>query len=160
MPAFSQTILVGHMTRDPELRYLPDQTPVVSFGVAVNHEFKTKSGEQRKDVMFMDCSAFGKRGETINQWFKKGKPILVRGRLRLEKWQDKQSGTERSKHTLQVEDFAFVGGKDDGDGERQPSRSSGGAKPQHAHQEPPFSGEKEFQESDIPFMMEWHRTPV
>lgn len=164
MPSFSQTILIGHLTRDPEIRYMPDQTPVVSFGVAVNHKFTTKSGEKREDAMFMDCSAFGKKGETINEWFKKGKPILVRGRLRLERWQDKQSGAERSKHTLQVEDFAFVGGnKEDEGGEqpappqRQPSRAGGGSRPKQTV--PPYTDEG-INPDDVPFHHEWHRTPI
>lgn len=164
MPSFSQTILIGHLTRDPELRYLPNQTPVVSFGVAVNHKFTTAGGEKKEDVMFMDCSCFGKKGETINEWFKKGKPILVRGRLRLERWQDKQSGAERSKHTLQVEDFAFVGGdrEEGGGGDRQPQRQEsrgGGSRPRQT-QEVPYTGESEFSEDSIPFHHESHRSPI
>lgn len=108
MPNYNTCLFVGHLTRDVQLKFLPSQTAVADFGIAVNHKYKVQD-EKREDVMFLDCSVFGKKAETISQYFQKGKAILVRGRLAYETWEDKQGGGKRSKHKLYVEDFTFVG---------------------------------------------------
>lgn len=116
MPNFNKVILIGHITRDPET--VGQAGAVTKFGLAVNHKWRTKDGEDREEVCFVDCAAFGKTGETIVKFFKKGKPILVEGRLRFETWESE--GGKRSKHTISVESFGFVGGnKADGDGEQE-----------------------------------------
>lgn len=109
---FNKVILMGNLTRDPQLKYLPSQTALVEFGIACNRKFKTQSGEQRDEVCFVDCVVFGKRAEVINQHFSKGKPIFVEGRLKYDTWEDKQNGGKRSKLSVMVENFEFVGGKD------------------------------------------------
>lgn len=121
---FSQTILLGHLTRDPQLKYLPSQTACCEFGVAVNRKWKTDAGEEREDVLFMDCTAYGKRGEVINQYMKKGSAIFVVGSLRFDQWEDKNGGGKRSKHSLTVEDFQFVGGRPEGEGEQRQQKQS------------------------------------
>ncbi len=118
MAAFNKIILVGNLTRDPELKYLPNQTAVVTFGLAVNHKYKTRDGEAREDVCFVDCTIFGKGGEIIQQYCQKGKPLLVEGRLKYETWEDKQGGGKRSKHIVMVDNFQLMGGRPrEGDGE-------------------------------------------
>src|SRR5258705_1879751 len=112
MANFNKVILAGNLTRDPQLRYLPSQTAVVDFGLAVNHRWRTPQGEDREEVLFIDCSAFGKMAETINKYCQKGKPILVEGRLKYETWDDKESGGKRSKHKVIVDGFQFLGGRD------------------------------------------------
>ncbi len=112
MASFNQVILMGNLTRDPVLKYLPSQTAVAEFGIAANRKFRTQSGEDREEVLFVDCSAFGKTGELINQYFTKGKPIFIQGRLKYDSWEDKQGGGKRSKLSVQVENFQFIGGKD------------------------------------------------
>ena len=92
MANYNKIILVGNLTRDPQMRYLPSQMAVTDFGMAVNHKFKTKTGEDREEVLFIDCSAFGKAGEIINKYCQKGKQILVEGRLKYDTWEDKQGG--------------------------------------------------------------------
>src|SRR5204863_5187719 len=87
MANFNKIILVGNLTRDPQLKYLPSQMAVVDFGLAVNHKFRTKTGEDREEVCFIDCSCFGKGAEIINQYCQKGKPILVEGRLKYDTWE-------------------------------------------------------------------------
>ena len=175
MANYNKIILVGNLTRDPELRYLPSNMAVAQFGLAVNHRFKTKTGEDREEVLFIDCSCFGRGGEIINQYCKKGKQLLVEGRLKLETWEDKQGGGKRSKHTVVVDNFQFLGGPGDGGGggggmgggydedQRPPQRSA--PAPQRGPQqqrgpaarqpqpqaEPPFGDEQEFKEDDIPF---------
>jgi single-strand DNA-binding protein len=116
MANYNKIILVGNLTRDPQMRYLPSQMAVTDFGLAVNHKFKTKSGEDREEVLFIDCSAFGKAGEIINQYCQKGKQILVEGRLKYDTWEDKQGGGKRSKHSVVVDNFQFLGGGRDAGG--------------------------------------------
>ena len=90
---------------------------VVEFGLAVNHKFRTKDGQDREEVMFIDCSCFGKGAEVINTYCQKGKPLLVEGRLKLDTWEDKQGGGKRSKHTVQVDNFQLLGSRDDRGGD-------------------------------------------
>ena len=105
----NKIILLGNLTRDPQLSYLPSNTAVCEFGIAVNRKFKKQDGTQGEEVLFIDCQIFGKRADVINKYFKKGNPILVEGRLKLDQWQDQQ-GNNRSRHKVFVENFEFVGG--------------------------------------------------
>src|SRR5215213_8677844 len=116
MASFNQVILMGNLTRDPQLKFLPSQTAVAEFGVACNRKFTTQSGEQREEVTFVDCTAFGKTAENINKYFTKGKPIFIEGRLKYDQWEDKQGGGKRSKLTVHVNNFQFIGGRDGGGG--------------------------------------------
>jgi single-strand DNA-binding protein len=173
MANFNKVILLGNLTRDPELRYLPSQMAVVDFGIAVNHKFRTAAGEDREEVMFIDCSAFGKQAEVIKQYCQKGKQLMVEGRLKLDSWDDKQTGQKRSKHKVTIENFQFVGSRDGGSGgggdagrsyedqpprqqqNRGPARQQGQRAPAAANQTPPaeqpFGDEQNFKEDDIPF---------
>jgi len=166
MANFNRIILVGNLTRDPQLRYLPSQMAVVDFGIAVNHKFRTKTGEDREEVMFIDCACFGKGGEVINQYCQKGRPILIEGRLKFDTWEDKQGGGKRSKHSVVVDNFQLLGSRDGGAGggmrnqegdEGAPGRAAPprapaqrGA-PQQPQQQPPFGDEQQFHDDDIPF---------
>jgi single-strand DNA-binding protein len=106
------------------MKYLPSQTAVVEFGVACNRKFKKADGSDGEEVTFVDCTSFGKQAEVINQYFTKGKPIFIEGRLRYDTWDDKQGGGKRSKITVVIENFQFVGGNNDGGGEdRQEERA-------------------------------------
>ena len=165
MASYNKVILVGNLTRDPQLRYLPSQMAVVEFGLAVSHKYRTAQGEDREEVCFIDCNAFGKLGETINKYCQKGKLLLVEGRLKFDTWEDKESGGKRSKHRVTVEGFQFLGGRPDGGGAppaeeveappRQQQRPAGAKPPQGRpapqQQEPPISNEEHFKEDDIPF---------
>jgi single-strand DNA-binding protein len=107
MRGFSKAIIVGNLTRDPELRSTPNGASVCSFSVAVNRTFRDSNGEQKEDVSFIDCSAWGKLGEMINQYAKKGTGVLVSGRLSQHSWEDKD-GKKRSRTEIVVEDFNFT----------------------------------------------------
>jgi len=109
MASFNKVILMGNLTRDPELRYTPKGTAVARIGVAVNRVWKTETGETREEVTFVDVDAYGKTAETIAQYLKKGNPILVEGRLRLHTWEDKQTQQKQSKLRVDLETFKFVG---------------------------------------------------
>jgi single-strand DNA-binding protein len=167
MANYNKIILVGNLTRDPQLKYLPSQMAVAEFGLAVNHKFKTKTGEDREEVLFIDCACFGKGGEIINQYCQKGKQLLVEGRLKYDTWDDKQGGGKRSKHSVVVENFQFLGGGrgegggyqggDDSSQDRPPQRgpsSRGPSAPsqrQNPPPEQPFGEEQQFKDEDIPF---------
>jgi single-strand DNA-binding protein len=117
---FNKVILGGHLTRDPELKTLASGTTLCGFGLASSRK---RAGAE--ETVFIDCTAFGKTAELIQQYFQKGSPILVEGRLRLEKWQDKISGDNRSKISVTVENMAFVGKGAGGQQPQQPAAQSG-----------------------------------
>ena len=112
---FSKAIITGNLTRDPELRTTTNGASVCSFSVAVNRNYKDSSGTQQEAVSFIDCAAWGKAGEIINQYARKGTGILVSGRLDQRSWDDKE-GKRRSRVEIVVEDFNFLGGIDQGGG--------------------------------------------
>jgi len=115
MASFNRIILMGNLTRDPQLKYLPNNTAVCEFGLAVNHRWRDRDGNQREEVCFVDVTAFGRQGEVINQYVTKGRPILVEGRLKLDTW-TAQDGGKRSKHSVIVDNFQFVGAREGGGG--------------------------------------------
>lgn len=114
MRGFNKVVLMGNLTRDPELRSTPSGQQVASFSLAVNRTWKNASGEQQEAVDYIDCNVWGKPGEIINQYMTKGSGILVSGRLQQRSWE--QDGQKRSKVEVVVEDFNFVGGQGQGGG--------------------------------------------
>jgi single-strand DNA-binding protein len=108
MASFNKVILVGNLTRDPEVRYSPKGTAIAKLGLAINRNYRTESGEQREETTFVDVDAFGRQAETIGQYLKKGRPIMVEGRLKLDSWEDKQSGQKRSRLGVVLENFQFL----------------------------------------------------
>ena len=107
MANFNKVILLGNLTREPQLSYLPSQTAVVDFGLAVNRKWSSKDGEDKSEVCFVDCRAFGKPAENINKYLDKGNPVLIEGRLTHNTW-TAQDGSRRSKHYVTVEHFQFI----------------------------------------------------
>lgn len=166
--AFNKVMLMGNLTRDPQLKYLPSQTAVVEFGIAVNRRYRTSAGEDKEEVTFIDCTAFGGTAETINKWCQKGKSLFVEGRLHYEQWEDKQGGGRRSKLKVIVENFQFVGGRQSqdegagGNGEHEqtidrstdqtptPRRQAPPSRPAPPA-ESPSGGEQKFDDDSIPF---------
>ena len=108
MASFNKVILVGNLTRDPELRYTPSGKAIAKIGMAVSRAWTTETGEKKEDVTFVDVDSFGRQAEVIAQYFKKGRPILVEGRLKLDQWDDKQTGQKRSKLGIVLESFSFL----------------------------------------------------
>lgn len=151
MANYNQVLLMGNLTRDPQLRMLPSGTAICEFGMAVNRKWKTAQGEAREEVCFVDCAAFGKQAETINQYCQKGKSLFVSGRLHFDSWEDKQGGFKRSKLSVVVENFQFIGGREQDGGERQtqPPGRERFRKPPPA--ENPIGDEEHFGSDDIPF---------
>ncbi|MEY2715081.1 MAG: single-stranded DNA-binding protein [Planctomycetota bacterium] len=149
MPSYNKVLLMGNLTRDVQLKSLPSGQPVAEIGLAINRKFKTKDGQDREEVTYVDCECWGPRAEVIAKYFSKGKPIFVEGRLKLDSWEDKD-GQKRSKMRVVIDDFQFVEGRGGGgggagaadDGGYAPSRSSGGGS---------RGGHSGIQEEEIPF---------
>jgi single-strand DNA-binding protein len=120
MGSFSKVVLLGNLTRDPSTGTLPSGATVCEFGLAVNRPWKDADGQMRDEVLFMDCAAYGKSGQTMGQYLKKGNPVLVEGHLKLDRWQDDQ-GNARSKVRTVVERFQFIGRGE----QAQPDQTSG-----------------------------------
>jgi single-strand DNA-binding protein len=108
MASFNKVILLGNLTRDPELRYTPKGTAVAGFGLAVNRSYTTEAGEKKEEVTFVDIDAFGRTAEIVGQYLKKGRPVFIEGRLRYQTWDDKQTGQKKSKLGVILESFQFL----------------------------------------------------
>ncbi len=155
MANFNKVILAGNLTRDPELRYTPKGVAIAKLGLAINRTWKNETGETKEEVTFVDVDAFARQAEVIGQYLKKGNPILIEGRLRLDTWDDKQTNQKRSKLGVVLESFQFLG---TGRGEPgaapaappaqrpapQPAPASGPA-------EAPDSSNPPLEEDDVPF---------
>jgi len=109
MPSLNKVLLMGNLTRDPELRVTPKGTPICQFSLAINRQFKMESGESREEVIYVDVEAWGKQGETIAKYLTKGRPLYVEGRLRLDQWEDKNTKEKRSRMKVVLEQFQFLG---------------------------------------------------
>lgn len=119
MSSVNKVILIGHLGRDPEARYLPSGDAVVNFSIATSERFTDKAGEKQEKTEWHRCVAFGKRGEVIGEHMKKGSQIYVEGKITTKKWTDKE-GNERYSTEIVVENFQFLGGKKPEDGESSP----------------------------------------
>ena len=156
MANFNKVILAGNLTRDPELRYTPKGTAIAKIGLAINRNWTTETGEKREEVTYVDVDAFGKTAELIGQYFKKGRPILMEGRLKYDTWDDKQTNQKRSKLGVVMESFQFIDSQRGGDS----GGSGGGAggagprpsRPAPASDAPPSEPEGPApEEDDVPF---------
>jgi single-strand DNA-binding protein len=153
MASFNKVILMGNLTRDPELRYTPKGTAIARIGLAVNRVWKTETGETREETTFVDVDAFGKTAETIGQYMKKGSPILVEGRLRLHTWEDKQTNQKQSKLRVDLETFKFVGSANREGGSPAPraATATAAAPAAVATAEPAEPDMRPPEEDDVPF---------
>lgn len=116
MGSYNKVLLMGNLTRDIEVRHLPSGQAVGNVGLAVNRKFKTADGELREEVTYVDCEAWGKTAENMAKFFSKGRPIFIEGRLKLDTWQDKTDGSNRSKLKVVIDNFQFVDSKGGGEG--------------------------------------------
>ena len=144
MRGYNKVILIGNLTRDPELRYTNKGTAVARLGLAVNRTWKDgESGETKEEVTFVDVDAWGRQAETIGQYLKKGRPIMIEGRLKLDTWEDKQTQQKRSKLGVVLETFQFLDSGRTSDGDP----GGGSASPRPAANEP----EGLPNDDDVPF---------
>jgi single-strand DNA-binding protein len=129
MPSLNKVMLIGKLTRNPELRVTPKGTSICQFSLAINRQFKLESGESREEVLFVDVEAWGKAGETIAKYCTKGKPLYVEGRLRLDSWEDKNTKEKRSRMKIVMEQFQFLGDSRDAS---RPAAEGAGSPPARA----------------------------
>ena len=122
---YNRVILAGNLTRDPELSYTPNNTAICKFGMAINRKWTPQGGEAKEEMCFVDCVTFGRQAETLNQYMRKGRPVLIEGRLTYSAWEG-QDGKRRSKLEVTVERFQFLGGKDDAPAETKPAAVGAG----------------------------------
>ncbi len=133
MPNFNKVLLMGNLTRDPELRYAgggTGGTPICKFGLAVNRQWRTQSGEAQEETCFVDLVVFGRQGETCNEYLSKGRPVFVEGRLSFSSWEDRETGAKRSKLEVVAERVQFLGGRNDGERQSGERQSGGGQREQ------------------------------
>jgi len=123
MANLNKVMLIGNLTRDPELRVTPKGTAICQFSLAVNRKFRDEAGADREEVTYVDIEAWGKSGENIAKYCTKGRPLFVEGRLRLDQWEDKNTKEKRSRMKVVLENFQFLGG---GRGEGGPGGGEGG----------------------------------
>lgn len=108
MANFNKVILAGNLTRDPELRYTPKGTAVARITLAVNRSYQSEGGEKKEEVSFVDVDIWGRQAEVISQYLKKGRPLLVEGRLKQDTWEDKNTKQKQSKLKVVLESFSFI----------------------------------------------------
>ncbi len=156
MASFNKVILIGNLTRDPELRVTANGNSICKLGLAVNRAYMTKEGERREETTFIDIDAFGKQAEVISKYMRKGRGLMVEGRLKLDQWE--QEGQKRSKLCVVLESFQFLGGRDDsdstsGDGYEQssPPVRSEPSSVKSENTETNFSNDEDTLEDDVPF---------
>lgn len=151
MANFNKVILVGNLTRDPELRYTPKGTAIAKIGLAVNRVWTNEAGEKKEDVTFIDVDCFGRTAENVGQYMRKGRPILIEGRLKLDQWDDKQTGAKRSKLGVVAETVQFLGSPGGGEGGApaapRPARPAAAAAPAAE----PAEGDAPPESDDVPF---------
>jgi single-strand DNA-binding protein len=140
MANLNKVLLIGNLTRDPELRYTPQGSAICDLGLAINRQYTTNDGVKKEEVCFVDITAWGRQAETCNRFVKKGSQIFVEGRLKLDSWQDKETGKNRSKLNVVAERIQFLSGtgagrqQDDGQDEQQQPYQKPAATPQQQPQ--------------------------
>ncbi len=159
---FNKVIMIGNLTRDIELKYIPSGAAIAKSAIATSHKWKSQTGEQKEEVCFLDFDVFGKQAEILNQYVRKGSKVMLEGRLVLNRW-TAQDGSNRSKHTLRVETFKFLDSKSDSNnagnqggynqGQQQPQQNNYNQTPQYNQQnggmQQPAAQEHKIPEIDI-----------
>jgi len=163
MPNLNKVMLIGNLTRDPDVRYTPKGTAVADIGMAINRYYSSDSGERREETTFVDVTLWGRQAEVAGQYLKKGRPVYIEGRLQLDSWDDKSTGQKRSKLKVVGEQMQLLGSRDGGGGGENYSggESSEYERPSRSHDAPPPRPQRQTpsdpdleadpEEDDIPF---------
>lgn len=153
MASFNKVLLLGNLTRDPEVRYTPKGTAVTEIGMAVNRVYTAEGGEKREEVTFVDVTLWGRTAEVAGEYLKKGRPVFIEGRLQLDSWDDKTTGQKRSKLKVVADGMQLIGGRPGGGGGGDPDEGS--AAPRSSSRAsappPPKSAPAEPDDDEIPF---------
>jgi len=151
MASFNKVILLGNLTRDPEVRYTPKGTAVTELGMAVNRVYTAENGEKREETTFVDVTLWGRTAEIAGEYLKKGRPVFIEGRLQLDTWDDKQSGQKRSKLKVVGEGLQLLGAPRGAGGGGGGDEESGGAPRSSRPAPPPKPSASEPDDDEIPF---------
>ena len=147
MASYNKVLLLGNLTRDPEVRYTPKGSAVADLGIAVNRQYTLDTGEKREEVTFVDVTFWGRTAEVAGEYLKKGRSVFIEGRLQLDTWDDKQSGQKRSKLKVVGEALQLIGGRPGGGGDEEGSGGMRSSRPA-----PPAKAAGSAQDNDeIPF---------
>ena len=167
MASLNKVMLIGNVTRDPEIRYTPKGTALVEIGLAVNRRYTAENGEKREEVTFVDVTLWGRTAEIANEYLRKGRPVYIEGRLQLDSWDDKTTGQKRSKLRVVGEEMQLLGSREGGSGggsqggddeeprssrpaSRPPQQSRPPGRPASAPK-PPTDPDLDVEGDDIPF---------
>ena len=153
MASFNKVILLGNLTRDPEVRYTPKGTAVTELGMAVNRVYTAENGEKREETTFVDVTLWGRTAEIAGEYLKKGRPVFIEGRLQLDTWDDKQSGQKRSKLKVVGEGLQLIGSRPGGSGGSGGGgdEEGSGAPRSSKSTPPPKAAPAEPDDDEIPF---------
>jgi single-strand DNA-binding protein len=153
MASFNKVILLGNLTRDPEVRYTPKGTAVTELGMAVNRVYTAENGEKREETTFVDVTLWGRTAEIAGEYLKKGRPVFIEGRLQLDTWDDKQSGQKRSKLKVVGEGLQLIGSRPGGSGGGGGGGDEEGSGAPRASKStpPPKAAPAEPDDDEIPF---------
>ena len=166
MASYNKVMIIGNLTRDPEIKYTPKGTAIADIGLAVNRNYTTDSGEKREEVTFIDVTLWGRVAEIVGEYCKKGRPLFVEGRLQLDTWDDKATGQKRSKLKVVGENIQLLGGREGGGGgggeqgeshgeprsqSRPQQQSRPASRPASPPPRPPADPDLDAPEDDIPF---------
>jgi single-strand DNA-binding protein len=155
MPNLNKVMLIGNLTRDPEIKYTPKGTAVAQIGLAVNRVWSNDAGEKQEETTFVDVELWGRQAEIAGEYLRKGRPVFIEGRLKLDSWDDKQTGAKRSKMKVVGEQLQLLGSREGGSagGSTDPgeSRVRPAAKTTPPPARPPADPDLDAGEDDIPF---------
>ena len=154
MASFNKVILLGNLTRDPEVRYTPKGSAVCDLGIAVNRAYTTDSGERREEVTFVDVVLWARLAEIAGEYLKKGRPVFIEGRLQMDTWDDKQTGQKRSRLRVVAENLQFLDSRRDAEGSASASSSPAQRRPTPSPPPPrdkPHDPDLDAEPDDIPF---------
>ena len=166
MANLNKVMLIGNVTRDPEIRYTPKGTALVDLGLAVNRRYTADNGEKREETTFVDVTFWGRTAEIANEYLKKGRSVYIEGRLQLDSWDDKQTGQKRSKLKIVGEEMQMLGSREGGGGggRGEPSRTEYDEEPRSSRPpqqrpagrpptppKPPVDPDLDVEGDDIPF---------
>jgi single-strand DNA-binding protein len=153
MANLNRVLLIGNLTRDPEVRYTPKGTAVTEIGLAVNRIYSGEDGEKKEETTFVDVTLWARQAEIAGQYLKKGRPVFIEGRLQLDTWDDKQTGQKRSKLRVVAENLQLLGGRQEGEGSGPssppPRRAPGQSAPPPRAE--PRDPDLDAEPDDIPF---------
>jgi single-strand DNA-binding protein len=145
MANLNKVLLLGNVTRDPEVRYTPKGSAVCDLGIAVNRAYTTDSGEKREEVTFVDVTLWGRTAEVASEYLKKGRPVFIEGRLQMDSWDDKQTGQKRTRLRVVAENMQLLGGRPQGGTADAPGETRQSSAP------PKASAAPTPDEDEIPF---------